>query len=168
DYVAARSRRPAIRADGRLHAAARHLPYQVKGALKALLGWLPIRHEAIEQEEVSFTEIEACFFAKRPRCPVYSKCISSRHFEAAATGTCQLLKRGRYNDILVADHDYIAIDGDLGNASESIRRFLDRDERRRVVESAHALVHQEHTYAHRLARLYDAISGAGRFGSTGV
>ena len=89
-----------IRADGLLHAAFRHLPYRLKTWLRILLKFLPIRHEALDDPGVSFAEIEAHFFSDRPRCPVYSKAISSRHFDAAGTGTCQILVRGRYNDIL--------------------------------------------------------------------
>ena len=90
-----RAGRPgAIKADGLLHSLSRRLPYQAKTWLKALLKVSPLRHEAFEEGEVSFGDIEGRFFAGRPRCPVYSKCISSRHFDAAGTGTCQILLRG--------------------------------------------------------------------------
>src|SRR6516162_857657 len=82
---------------------------------------------------------QARFFAGRPCCPVYSKCISSRHFDAAGTGTCQILLRGRYNDILAADEYYIALDPDLGNVDEAIARFRDPIERRRIAGAAYTL-----------------------------
>ena len=119
-----------------------------------------MRHEALAIDEAEAAEIQARFFTGRPRCPTYSKCISSRHFEAAATGTCQLLVRGRYNDILEADRHYIALDPDLANACEAIERFRDPAERRRIAEAAHALVHAAHTYNHRLAALHAAVSAA--------
>ncbi len=160
DFLRTRSDLPTIRADGRLHAMTRHLPYGAKAGLKALLALTPLRHEALDAGEADFAEIEARFFAGRPHCPAYSKAISSRHFEAAATGTCQLLVRGRYNDILDADRHYIALDPDLANAPAAIERFRDPAERRRIADAAQALVLDAHTYRHRLAALHAAVSAA--------
>jgi glycosyl transferase family 1 len=160
EFLRARSATPMIRADGWLHAASRHLPYGVKTVLKALLARSPVQHEALDSGARAATEIQARFFADHPRCPAYSKCISSRHFEAAATGTCQILVAGRYNDILQAGEHYIALDPDLGNAPAAIERFSDPAERRRVADAAHALVHDSHTYPHRLAALHAAFSAA--------
>ena len=125
-----------------------------------MLKQLPLRHEAIYPDAVSFEEIWALFFADRPRCPAYSKCISSRHFDAAGTGTCQILLRGRYNDILQADQHYIALDRDLGNLIEAIERFRDPTERSRVAEAAYTMVHDGQTYRHRLAALHRMLSAA--------
>ncbi len=160
DFLRTRHGGPTIRADGRLHAIARHLPYGIKARLSALLTRMPLHHEAVEEGDRDFAEIEARFFAGRPRCPAYSKCISSRHFEAAATGTCQILVRGRYNDILDPDRHYLAIDPDLSNAPAAIERFRDPAERRRVTDAAYQLVHDTHTYRHRLASLHAAVSAA--------
>jgi hypothetical protein len=160
DFLRARSGTPTIRADGWLHAATRHFPYGVKARLKRLLALTAVRHEALDVDDGDFAEIHARFFTDRPRCPAYSKCISSRHFEAAATGTCQILVRGRYNGILEADRHYIALAPDLANADEAILRFGDPAERRRVADAAHALVHDAHTYRHRLAALHAAVSAA--------
>jgi len=158
EFLRARSPAPTIRADGWLHAATRHLPYGVKAGLKALLARSPLQHEALEAGDDDFAEIQARFFANHPRCPAYSKCISSRHFEAAATGTCQILVAGRYNDILQAGEHYIALDPDLANAREALERFRDPAERGRVADAADALVHDSHTYRHRLAALHAAVS----------
>ena len=144
---------PAIRADGAVHALGRRLPYRVKTSLRALAKVLPIRHEAIDCGAVDFAEIDERFFAGRPRCPVYSKCISSRHFDAAGAGACQILIRGRYNDILTPDEHYIPVDPDLGNADEAIARFRDPAERRRIAEAAYTLAHDRHTYRHRIVSL---------------
>ena len=160
EFLRVRSSAPTIRADGWLHAATRHLPYGVKAGLKALLARSSLRHEALDAGDGDFAEIEARFFADHPRCPAYSKCISSRHFEAAATGTCQILVAGRYNDILRAGEHYIALDAGLGDAPAAIERFRDPLERRRVADAAHALVHDAHTYRHRLAALHGAVSAA--------
>ncbi|HVH73506.1 MAG TPA: glycosyltransferase [Stellaceae bacterium] len=149
-----------LRADGFAHRAARRLPYPVKAWLRRLVAASPIRHEAIDDARVPFGEIEERFFAGRLRCPAYSKCISSRHFDAAGTGTCQILINGRYNDILAADEHYIALAPDFANLGEAIARFRDAGERARIAEAARALALEAHTYRHRIAGLYDRLSGS--------
>ncbi len=149
-----------IRADGLLHAAARHLPYRLKEWLRALLKWSPVGHEAFDGSSVGLDEIEARFFAGRPRAPVYSKCISSRHFDAAGTGTCQILIRGHYNGILEAGEHYIPLDPELTEMDAAIERFRDAGERRRIADAAHALIHDRHTYRHRIAALHDRLTAA--------
>jgi hypothetical protein len=158
DYIRAKSVAGTLRADGIVHAASRRLPFPVKEWLKTLLEWSPVRHEAMNHHEICFNEVQARFFVGRPRCPVYSKCISSRHFDAAGTGTCQILMRGRYNEILQADRHYIALDPDLGNLRQVIERFRDPEERGRVAGAAYALMHEHHTYRHRLAALHQMVS----------
>lgn len=160
DFLAARSGTRTIRADGWLHAAARHLPYTAKSALKALLAHTALRHEALDPADEHAAEIHDRFFAGQPHCPSYSKCISSRHFDAAATGTCQILVRGRYNDILEADRHYIALDPDSASAAAAIDRFKDASLRRRIADAAWELVHDAHTYRHRLAALHAAVTAA--------
>ena len=157
DFFRARAGHGAINADGPIHALSRRLPYRAKTWLRALLAISPIRHEAIDNGDVNFAEIEGRFFLDRPRCPVYSKCISSRHFDAAGTGTCQILLRGRYNDILTADEHYIALDPDLANIEEGIARFRDPAERRRIATAALSLVKERHTYRHRMTALHEAL-----------
>ncbi len=158
EYIRSKGGAGTLRADGLIHAASRRLPYVMKEWLKALLKALPIQHEAMHDNLVSFEEIEARFFINRERCPNYSKCISSRHFDAAGTGTCQILLRGRYNDILEADRHYIALDSDLGNIREVIERFRDPAERGRVADAAYDLIRERHAYHHRLAALHQMVS----------
>jgi hypothetical protein len=158
EYIRAKGGVATLRADGMVHAACRHLPFYFKEWLKTMLKWSPVLHEAMHHDAVSFEEIRARFFADHPRCPAYSKCISSRHFDAAGTGTCQMLVRGRYNGILQADEHYIALDPDLGNISEVIERFRDPTERARVADAAHDLILERHTYRHRLAALHQMVS----------
>jgi hypothetical protein len=156
EFLRCRNSTWTIRADGFLHAVSRRLPYDLKTRLRGLLKFSPVRHEAFDYSE----EIEARFFAGRARCPVYSKCISSRHFDAAGTGTCQILVRGRYNDILVADQHYIAVAADLSDAAEATIRFQDPIERQRIADTAYALVHDRHTYSHRIASLHGQLCTA--------
>lgn len=157
EFLLKKTRVPTLRADGLVHSLSRRLPYNVKAALRALLKRLPLLHEAVEFGAADFAEIDARFFRNRPRPCIYSKCISSRHFEAAGTGTCQILVRGRYNDILAADEHYIALDHDFGNVQTAIERFRDPAERRRISDAAYALVHDCHTYARRIATLHDVL-----------
>jgi hypothetical protein len=164
DYLNARAGGARLRADSAMHRALRRLPYPVKEALKRALNVLPLRHEAVDDDKIDFAAVEARFFAGRPHCPAYSKCISSRHFDAAGTGTCQLLVRGRYNDILAADRHYIAVDHDLGNLEEAILRFRDPEERRRIADAAFELAHERHTYRHRLADLYTLVAASATSG----
>jgi len=158
EFLRVRSR--SIRADGFLHSAFRHLPYPVKAWLRALVKSLPVQHEALDDPGVYFAEIMARFFSDRPRCPMYSKAISSRHFEAAGTGTCQIMVRGRYNDILRAGEHYIPLDPDLSNAGEAIELFSDPAERRRIADSTFELVHDRHTYRSRIASLHTMLCGS--------
>ena len=157
DFLRLRAGPGALRADGSIHALGRRLPYWVKTWLRRLLKISPIRHEAFDDGKASFDQIQARFFAGRPCCPVYSKCISSRHFDAAGTRTCQILLRGRYNDILAADEHYIALDPDLANVDEAIARFRDPIERRRIAGAAYALANERHTYRHRIAALHETL-----------
>lgn len=157
DFIRAKENGGMLRANGRLHNLLRHLPIGLKLQLTGLLKWLPIRHEAFDDGSVEFSEIFAQFFAGRPRCPAYSKCISSRNFDAAGTGTCQILLRGRYNDILQEDEHYIAVDPDLGNVEEALDRFEDPGERCRIGAAAYALAHDMHTYRHRIAALHERL-----------
>src|ERR1051326_8131761 len=61
-FLRERAGGPTIKADGRLHAAVRHLPYALKERLKRLLAWSPIRHEALVQNDTDFDEIQVPFF----------------------------------------------------------------------------------------------------------
>lgn len=157
-FIGERNGRATIKADGALHAATRRLPYRLKERLKALLEWSPFGHEALDVAADCGAEIEDRFFGLARRAPVYSKCISSRNFDAAGTGTCQILVRGRYNGIFKAGEHYIPLEPDLSDADAAIERFRDPAERCRIAEAAHALVHDRHTYRHRLAGLHQQLA----------
>jgi spore maturation protein CgeB len=109
-------------------------------------------------EELPFAEVHARFFANRPRPPVYGKCISSRHFDAIGTKTCQIMLRGRYNDVLEPDRDYIALDADFANLADALGRFRDESYRQVMVDRAHERVLAAHTYRHRIERVVDAVA----------
>ncbi len=146
-----------IRADSSLRGFAHRLPYRLKRLARYMLRRGPIRHEAVVAEDMDFAAIHARFFAGRSRAPVYSKCISSRHFDAVGTRTVQIMFPGRYNDILEADRHYLALQADFSNIEACLARFRDPVERERLADAAHAHVMAAHTYPHRVARLAAAL-----------
>jgi hypothetical protein len=85
------------------------------------------------------------------------KCISSRHFDAIGTETCQILLPGRYNDLLESDVQYLALERDFSNVEDVLARFRDDDTRLRMVRDARAWALDGHTYAHRVRGLLDAL-----------
>jgi hypothetical protein len=163
DYVLSKSRGGiVIRNDSALRTLGHKLPWWARALARKLLRYGPVRHEALVNEGVDPDEIHEKFFAGRSRPAIHGKCISSRHFDAAGTKTCQIMFRGRFNDILVADQHYISVDPDLGNVEEALARFKDRGERGRIVDAAHELVAGSHTYEHRMATVFEHLTGARR------
>jgi len=81
------------------------------------------------------------------------KCLSSRHFDAIGTETCQILLPGRYNDVLVADRHYLALEPDFSNIDDVMARFGDETVRSELVRETRAWALDEHTYAHRVRTL---------------
>jgi len=88
---------------------------------------------------------------------ISGKAISSRHFEAIGTKTCQLLIEGRYNGILKADEDYISVKRDLSNIADAIARFKDDAYRSGIVEHAYETILSAHTYRHRVSTLIQTV-----------
>lgn len=113
-----------------------------------------------DNPSATFEEVHARFFRDYPNA-VSGKAISSRHFEPIGTQTCQILVEGFYNGILKADEHYIAVKKDLSNVEEAVRRFKDDGYRQDMVRRAYEYVLSEHTYAHRVAALIEAIEKGG-------
>lgn len=161
DHVLARSGGGlVIRNDSALRKFGHKLPWWARTVARKLLRHGPVRHEALVNEAIDPQEIHEKFFAGRQRPAIHGKCISSRHFDAAGTRTCQIMFRGRFNDILVADEHYIALEPNFSNVNEVLDRFRDKDERSRIAGSAYALVAGSHTYEHRMATVFDHLAGA--------
>lgn len=160
NYVMDQKRRGLLIAnDSRFRTLGHRLPWRLRAMMRRALRSGPVQLEAAINENTDFAEIYERFFSGRPRAPVYGKCISSRHFEAAGTKTCQIMFRGRFNDILRADEHYIALDDDFGNLDAALARFTDPVERSAVVEAAHEHVVGAHTYEHRMRQVYDLLNG---------
>lgn len=134
------------------------LPWWARSAVRGILSRGLIRHEATVNEELHFDEVYNRFFRDRLRPEIHGKCISSRHFDAIGTRTCQILLEGRYNDILVADEDYICLRSDFSNIAEVMERFRNPAERQRIADNALARVLDRHTYQHRVSYLYDVVN----------
>lgn len=98
---------------------------------------------------VGFDEVFQRFF-KNYQAPLSGKIISPRHFEAAGTRTCQVLVRGRYNDILSPDVHYIPLQPDLSNGDEVTERVRDPKELETIADRAYRHILEGHTYGHRL------------------
>lgn len=149
---------PVIRNTSPLRRMARLLPSAVKGAIWEVLKRGPVRFEVLDDYNTPFEELEALFYRDAPRAPVYGKAISSRHFDAIGSTTCQIALRGRFNDILVADEHYLAVDADYGNIDAVIDRFRDDRQRRAVTACALDHVMAGHTYHHRAAHMFDMLA----------
>lgn len=100
----------------------------------------------------SFADIRSRFF-DRYTGAVSGKAISSRHFEAVGTKTCQLLLEGHYNGVLQPDIHYLSVKRDYSNVAEIVARFKDPAEWARVTETAFEHVMAHHTYDRRVSDL---------------
>ena len=110
-----------------------------------------------ERPDAGFDEIFDRYFRDRPT-GVSGKAISSRHFEPIGTRTAQILLEGHYNGILHADEHFIAVKKDLSNVREAVDRFRDTGYREAMVARTYDYVLDQHTYAHRVSALIDAVA----------
>lgn len=122
----------------------------VAQGLTALLtrrGWAPSVDAIYERADLA--ELRERFFRHHP-ASLDGKCISSRHFEAIGTKTCQIMFPGRFNGILEADRHYLSLDRDWKNLGDVLARFTDPTERGKVVDAAYEHVMDAHTHRHRV------------------
>jgi Glycosyl transferases group 1 len=157
-YMRERSKGREIASDAGLLLVGSRLPPWLRRAVRRVLDLVDVRfeHDVYAQPQVR-EEIHQRFFAGRARPSFYGKCLSSRHFDAVGTKTCQIMFRGRFNDILEADRHYLALDYDFNNLDDVLRRFADERERVAVTEMAHAHVLAGHTYQHRMQQIEDLL-----------
>ena len=143
--------------DSRLQRLGHKLPWPIRAALRRMMRRGPLQHETAVNDALPFDDIFEQFFADKSRCPAYSKCISSRHFDAIGTGTVQILLSGRYNDILIPGRHYIELAPDYSNIADAMERFSDVSYREAIANEARQHVMAEHTYARRLSDLRAAL-----------
>jgi len=104
-----------------------------------------------------FQEIYDRFFVTAERPPVYTKCISSRHFEAVGTCTLQIMYPGRFNDILKPNEHYFELRKDRSNIEDLFRILSDSRKIIDITSAAHEHVVGNHTYEHRLDELLNFL-----------
>jgi hypothetical protein len=160
EYVFSKRKSLVVRNDSALRSLGHKMPWWLKSLVRRAMKKGPLRHEALLNEQLDYDEIFGRFFAGREKPPHYSKCISSRHFDAAGTKTCQIMFRGRFNDILKPNEHYLALEPDFSNIDDVLARFRDPVKRQSVVDAAFDLVCSEHTYEHRVRQVYDLLASA--------
>lgn len=151
-----------VRNDSSLRRLGHRLPWWMKSIARRLLSRGLLRHESLINEQLDHKEIFKTFFVGKTRPAHYGKCISSRHFDAAGTKTCQIMFKGRFNDILIADEHYLALNSDFSNIESVLASFQDPTIRQKIADAAFDLVMSKHTYAHRMSDVYDALSMSSR------
>lgn len=153
-----RGRALVIRNDSRLRRLGHRLPWRIRAMLRHFLSGGLVRHESSVTEQLPFDEVFDRFFRGRPRPDIYGKCISSRHFDAIGTGTCQILLEGRYNDILKPGRHYLPLAANYGNLEYVLESFRDPTVRARISGEALEHVLANHTYALRVEALYNVVN----------
>jgi hypothetical protein len=157
-YILSSSSGYVIKNDSPIRWLGHRMPWRIRSILRNILWTGPIKHEAVVNERVDPNDVLERFFAGRERSPFYSKCISSRHFDAAGTKTSQIMFRGRFNYILNADEHYIALESDFSNIDAVLATFWDSAKREEIAERAYDLVLCRHTYPNRMQQIYDLLS----------
>jgi hypothetical protein len=107
--------------------------------------------------EATFAEVYKRFFEHYAK-PVSGKAISSRHFEAVGTKTCQILLEGHYNGILESNTHYISLKKDYSNVDDVLEAFADQDFVRKMVEETYEYVLDGHTHQRRVLVVWKAVS----------
>lgn len=113
----------------------------------------------ISYDENLYEEIYNIFYKNLNPNPIYTKAISSRHFEAIGTKTLQILFRGKYNDILLPNEHYIPLEKDFSNIETVIEKFKDEKYSKIIIEQAYVHVLENHTYKCRIDKIYNLIRG---------
>lgn len=112
-------------------------------------------HQAVDDGVID--AVRKCVFRADRRAPYPTKVISSRHFDAAASKTLQILTPGRYNDVLVPGRHFIELDQDFANIDQVLDRCQDWAYCQKMVDDAYEDLMASHTYSHRMADLEAAI-----------
>lgn len=160
DYVFSRKKGFVLRNDSALRSVGHKIPWWLKSIVRRAMKNGPLRHEALVNEQLDYDDIFERFFAGRQRPAYYAKCVSSRHFDAAGTKTCQIMFRGRFNDILKADAHYLALEPDFSNIDDVLAQFRDPQRRQSIADAAFELVRTEHTYDRRVQQVHELLARA--------
>lgn len=136
----------------------RTMPKPIKALIEIAAKNLNIKEPNLPQIYYSadFKEIYELFF-KDYKNPLNGKAISSRHFDAIGTKTCQIMFPGRFNDILIANEHYISLNRDYSNIDDVLRRFRDVTYRNKMVDGTYEYVMDSHTYRNRIQDIVNLI-----------
>ncbi len=156
-YLRSKHSGPTLYSDGVLRRLARRLPNSVKSVLWQVLKRGPVKFEMFEDFNTGFEELNNRFFINRPRALVYSKAVSSRHFDAIGKTTCQILLEGRYNDILVPGQHYISVKPDFSNVDDAIRQSQDHSLTDAMTKATYDYVMAAHTHEHRAREIHSLL-----------
>jgi hypothetical protein len=99
----------------------------------------------------------ACFKEKDDKFPYFA--VSPRHFEAAASKTCQVLIEGNYNDILKPDLHYIPVKKDWSNLGDVMKKIQQIDYCASVAENAYRdiVLSEKYTYKNFVDLIFNNI-----------
>lgn len=128
------------------------VPSFIRKIIVSLLKDRLVEIDNIDQE-CDFDELYEKFFKIAPKAPVYTKAISSRHFDAIGTKTLHIMYPGRYNDILMPGEHYFELKPDHSNVEELKELLLDARAVKNITESAYNHVITHHTHKDRLDKL---------------
>ena len=90
---------------------------------------------------------------------VSGKTISSRNFEAMATKTVQVMFVGRFNDLLIPDVHYLALNRDFTNWEEIKDKIQNPNHMQIMADEAFDLFINNHTYRCRGNQLMEHVEG---------
>jgi Glycosyl transferases group 1 len=127
----------------------RFCPKKIREIIRRNLNTYMVEEYSLS-ESLEFEEVYDKFFKNKAKCPVYSKCISSRHFDAIGAKTAQIMFPGRYNDILKENTHYICLLPDFSNIEEVVDRIFDIEYRTKMVNATYEYINDHHTYQHRM------------------
>lgn len=122
---------------------------------KTIVSWFGeqlVEEDALD-EDFDFNEIYEKFFSQAQKCPVYSKAISSRHFDAIGTQTMHIMYPGRYNDILIPGVHYFELKKDHSNIDELKDCLKNEAFVKKITDSAFDHIISKHTHKNRLDTL---------------
>lgn len=147
-----------INNDAKGMAAARHLPAPLKSLLRRIARTIGVEQGsiAVMDSEVS---AELRSLVKVEEFPhVDGKALSSRHLDAIATGTWQILQPGRYNEVLIPGVHFSSWDPGKGveTVSDALEAF--RDGR---AENAYLDLEANHSYGSRVQDILDTLNRLG-------
>lgn len=106
--------------------------------------------------QITFEEVYEVFF-KNYRNPLNGKCISSRHFDAIGTKTCQIMFTGKFNGILKPYENYIPLNRDFSDIELVLNMIKDEHVRNKIVDNTYEYVMDCHTYKHRVDKVFEVV-----------